>query len=58
LSSISTRTSSSSTSSSSTIGSSGGRDIPEFSYQIIAVTVFTTLVVASYLVIRRRSRRL
>lgn len=56
LSSISARTSSSQTSSSSTIGSSGGRGIPEFPYQMIAVTVFTILVVASYVIFTRRLR--
>ena len=58
-SSSSTSSSSSSTSSASTTSStssSSSGEIPEFPVQFLAVAVFTTLVVASYLVARRGHR--
>lgn len=40
---------------STTTVTTGGGGIPEFPYQILTVTVFTVLVIASYLVFRRRT---
>jgi hypothetical protein len=37
--------------------SSGGGGIPEFPYQLIATTLFTALVLASYFVVRRNGRQ-
>jgi hypothetical protein len=41
---------------STTASSTGGGGIPEFPYQVIVATVFAAVLVASYLLIRRRSR--
>jgi hypothetical protein len=54
-SSTSSSSSTTTTVSSSTSSSSGG-GIPEFPYQVLAVTVFTLLVLASYLAVRRTQR--
>ena len=43
------------TASSSSTSSSGGGSVPEFPYQSMAVAAITVLVVASYLLMRRRS---
>ena len=46
--------SSSATSSTSTSSTTGGGGVPEFPYQFAVATVFTLLLVASYLLVRRR----
>ncbi|MDA4123017.1 MAG: NHL repeat-containing protein [Thaumarchaeota archaeon] len=48
--------SSSSSSSSKTSSSSGGGGVPVFPYQFAIASVFTTLLAASFLLIRRRAR--
>jgi len=45
-----------STSSTTSTTSSGGGGIPEFPVQIVAVAVFTVLIAASYLFVRRNGR--
>jgi hypothetical protein len=54
---LNTNTTSSPTSSStSSSGSTGGGGIPEFPYQTTAVVVFTVLIIAVYLLVRRNER--
>jgi sugar lactone lactonase YvrE len=48
-------TTSSSSLSTTTSGTSGGGGVPEYPYQLAAATIFTLLVVGSYLLVRRRS---
>ncbi len=48
--------STSTTSSTSSSSSTGGGGIPEFPYQLIAAAIFTVVILASYLVIRRNGR--
>jgi len=45
----------SSSSSSSTTASGGGGGVPEYPYQLASATIFTLLLVASYLLVRHRS---
>ena len=45
-----------STSLSTTTSSTSGGGVPEFPYQLATATVFTVLLVASYLLVRRRTR--